>query len=391
MSDSIVSERQKFKRTPVGNIPVDWAVKSIGELAECVAGGTPKTSVPEYWNGDIRWMNSGELNLKQVSEVEGRITAAGLENSNAKIIPAKCVLIGLAGQGKTRGTVAMNLLELCTNQSIAAILPNPAFVTEYLYYNLDFRYDELRRLSGGDSGRGGLNLSAIRSLLIPLPPIPEQHKIAAILHSLDNEIKCNREKLNRDAEMRRAVIELLLRHGVTGKGNPQWRSVPLIEAATLQRGIDLPVQSRVSGVIPIYGSNGLLGDHNSSPFKGPGVITGRSGTIGRVFYADGPYWPLNTTLHVIDFHGNLPRFIKLLLEFLHLEHFVASTGVPSLNRNSVHPHRVLIPSRKEQEQIVAIAGALDETIELNFKNLGRIIAMRKSIQGILVSGKIRPG
>lgn len=189
MSDSIVSERQKFKRTPAGNIPVDWAVKSIGELAECVAGGTPKTSVPEYWNGDIRWMNSGELNLKRVTEVEGRITEAGLQNSNAKIIPTKCVLIGLAGQGKTRGTVAMNLVEICTNQSIAAILPNSAFVAEYLYYNLDFRYDELRRLSGGDSGRGGLNLSAIRSLLIPLPPLPEQQKIAAILLSVDENIQ----------------------------------------------------------------------------------------------------------------------------------------------------------------------------------------------------------
>lgn len=207
MSDSIVSERQKFKRTPVGNIPVDWAVKSIGELAECAAGGTPQTSIPEYWNGDIRWMNSGELNLKRVREVEGRITEAGLQNSNAKIIPIRCVLIGLAGQGKTRGTVAMNLIELCTNQSIAAILPTPAFIPEFLYYNLDSRYGELRGLSGGESGRGGLNLSTIRSILVPLPPLPEQREIAAILSSVDRNIEIVRETLAKRRVLKRGVIE----------------------------------------------------------------------------------------------------------------------------------------------------------------------------------------
>jgi type I restriction enzyme S subunit len=205
MSDSIVSERQKFKRTPIGNIPVDWAVKSIGELAECVSGGTPNTSVAEYWNGKIRWMNSGELNLKWVEEVEGRITQEGLDNSSAKILPPKCVLIGLAGQGKTRGTAAINLVELCTNQSIAAILPNSAFVPEYLYYNLDSRYDELRRLSGGESGRGGLNLSTIRSLLIPLPPISEQQKIADLLRHLDDAVMLGSKTLDRLRMMRKSV------------------------------------------------------------------------------------------------------------------------------------------------------------------------------------------
>src|SRR5262249_36825675 len=118
----------------------EWKVKKIGEFTDCTAGGTPSTGVPAYWGGTIRWMSSGELNLKRVEEVEGRITEAGLHNSSTKLIPKRCVLIGLAGQGKTRGTVAINFVELCTNQSIAAVFPNPAFVPEYLYFNLDSRY-----------------------------------------------------------------------------------------------------------------------------------------------------------------------------------------------------------------------------------------------------------
>jgi len=106
-------------------------------------------------------MNSGELHLKRVLDVEGRITEYGLKNSATKLIPEKCVLIGLAGQGKTRGTVALNMVQLCTNQSIAAIIPCEEVSSDYLYHNLDMRYKELRSISTGEGGRGGLNLTLI--------------------------------------------------------------------------------------------------------------------------------------------------------------------------------------------------------------------------------------
>ncbi len=147
---------------------VEWEAKKIGEISDkIIAGGTPSTLKKEYWQGDIRWMNSGELNLKRVYEVENRITKLGLNKSSTKLIPRRCILIGLAGQGKTRGTVAMNMVELCTNQSIASIYPKPEiFNEEFLYHNLDFRYEELRGLSTGDGGRGGLNLQIIKSINI---------------------------------------------------------------------------------------------------------------------------------------------------------------------------------------------------------------------------------
>lgn len=176
----------------------EWVEKSINDISPVVtAGGTPSTSEPKYWGGGIRWMNSGELNLKRVHEVQGRITELGLNNSSTKIIPPKCILIGLAGQGKTRGTVAMNMVELCTNQSIAAIFPNELlFDSEFLYHNLDGRYDELRRLSAGDGGRGGLNLQIIKNLKIHLPKSKrEQKKIADCLSSLDDLICSEESKL----------------------------------------------------------------------------------------------------------------------------------------------------------------------------------------------------
>jgi len=191
----------------------EWEVKNIGDFASATAGGTPSTLVPEYWNGDIRWMSSGELNLKKVYGVEGRITEIGLKNSSTKIVPPKCVLIGLAGQGKTRGTAAINYIELCTNQSIAAIFPNDSFVPEYLFYNLYLRYNELRNLSTGDSGRGGLNLKIIKGIPIPFPSKKEQQAIAQILTDMGAEIESLEQKQNKYKAIKQGMMQELL----TGK------------------------------------------------------------------------------------------------------------------------------------------------------------------------------
>ena len=191
----------------------EWEVNRVGEFTDCTAGGTPSTLIASYWGGPIRWMSSGELNLKRVEEVEGRITSEGLRNSSTKMIPKKCVLIGLAGQGKTRGTVAINFVELCTNQSIAAIFPSPSFVSEYLYYNLDARYDELRELSAGDGGRGGLNLSIIKAIEVPLPSLPEQAAIAEVLGEMDTELVSLEQRREKTRALKQAMMQELL----TGK------------------------------------------------------------------------------------------------------------------------------------------------------------------------------
>lgn len=191
----------------------EWKMKRVEQFTDCTSGGTPSTSIPSYWGGAIRWMSSGELNLKRVFEVEGRITELGLHSSSTKMIPKKCVLIGLAGQGKTRGTVAINLIELCTNQSIAAILPDSSFFPEYLYYNLSMRYDELRSLSTGDGGRGGLNLTIIKLLVIPLPQLEEQTAIAAVLSDMDVEIDALKQRRDKTRAVKQGMMQELL----TGK------------------------------------------------------------------------------------------------------------------------------------------------------------------------------
>jgi type I restriction enzyme S subunit len=140
-----------------------------------------------------------------------------------------------------------------------------------------------------------------------------------------------------------------------------WRVAPLGEVCTLQRGYDLPTARRISGRFPLVTSSGPTDTHNEAKVKGPGVVTGRSGSIGSVFFVEQDFWPLNTALYVKNFHGNDPKFVWYLLQFFDLSRFASGAGVPTLNRNDVHGEDVSIPiSYDEQKRIVAV---LDEAFE----------------------------
>jgi type I restriction enzyme S subunit len=140
-----------------------------------------------------------------------------------------------------------------------------------------------------------------------------------------------------------------------------WKAKPLGDVCTLQRGFDLPTQNRRPGAHPLISSSGIVDTHDESRVQGPGVITGRSGSIGNVFYVERDFWPLNTALYVRDFHDNFPRFVYYLLIAFDLKRFSGGAGVPTLNRNDVHNVTVLVPeSVEEQQRIVA---SLDEAFE----------------------------
>jgi type I restriction enzyme S subunit len=200
-----------FKQTEVGLIPEDWYLNKVKDFTYTTAGGTPSTVEDSYWNGNIPWMNSGELNKIKVYNTDNFITIDGLNNSSTKLIPKNCVLIGLAGQGKTRGTVAINKIELCTNQSIGAFYPSSSVFQDYLFYNLQRRYHELRSLSTGDGGRGGLNLFILNNLLIPLPPtIEEQQSIATALGDADTWIESLEKLIAKKRLIKQGAMQELL-------------------------------------------------------------------------------------------------------------------------------------------------------------------------------------
>ena len=159
----------------------------------------------------------------------------------------------------------------------------------------------------------------------------------------------------------------------------EWVELPLGDVITLQRGFDLPTQDRKPGKVPIISSSGISGYHSEVAVKAPGVVTGRYGTIGQVFYIKQDYWPLNTTLWVKDFHETDPLFASYLLRTIDFQSCSDKSSVPGVNRNDLHQIRVTVPPRAEQKAIAAVLGALDDKIELNRRMNATLEAMARAL------------
>lgn len=162
-----------------------------------------------------------------------------------------------------------------------------------------------------------------------------------------------------------------------GIGVPNgWRQKKIGDIAPLQRGFDLPVKRLETGSYPVVYSNGVGNYHITYVVRGPGVITGRSGTIGKVHYIDENYWPHNTTLWVTDFRGNDTKYVFYLYSFIDLERFATGSGVPTLNRNDIHLYEVLCPPLPEQQAIATALSDIDGLIH----SLTKLINKKKNIK-----------
>lgn len=148
-----------------------------------------------------------------------------------------------------------------------------------------------------------------------------------------------------------------------------WTRTSLEKFVQFQRGFDLPKGQFIDGEVPVYGSTSILGFHNVAKVKAPGVITGRSGTLGKFQYANADFWPHNTSLWVKDFKGNDPRFAYYLMHCLDFESFNSGGAVPTLNRNVLKAFIIDVPPLPTQQKIASILSAYDDLIENNLKRI----------------------
>jgi len=168
-----------------------------------------------------------------------------------------------------------------------------------------------------------------------------------------------------------------------------WSYQKLGVVAELQRGFDLPSRKRISGNVPIISSGGLSGYHNEAKVKAPGIVTGRYGSIGDVFYIQESFWPLNTSLWVKNFFGNDTKFIYFLLSGFNFKKFSDKTGVPGVNRNDLHAVNVYVPPFSEQQRIAKILTAWDKAITVAEQLITNSQKQKKALMQQLLTGKKR--
>ena len=169
-----------------------------------------------------------------------------------------------------------------------------------------------------------------------------------------------------------------------------WEVKSIFQVAPLQRGFDLPTREIKIGPFPVVYSNGVENFHKIAMATGPGVVTGRSGTLGKVHFIESDYWPHNTSLWVTRFNENDPKFIYYFYKSLRFERFTAGSGVPTLNRNVVHSYRIALPKNKSEQK--KIAQALSDVDSL-LGGLKQLITkkrnLKQAIMQQLLTGQIR--
>jgi len=411
------------------SIPSDWTLTTLGTVSECTLGGTPSTDVPEYWNGEIPWMASGDVNLRRVHAVAGRITRAGLAASNATLIYPPAVAVGLAGQGKTRGTVALTLFTVCTNQSIAMLQGNSASLqTEFLFHNLDHRYEELRARSSG-GGRGGLSKGILDVVPIKLPPLPEQYCISKILDTLDVAIGQTEAIIEKLKLVKQGLLHDLLTRGIDANGElrpPQsqaphlykdsplgwipnnWDALQFSVLARYTNGNTFDAGCWGSHGLPIIRIQNLNGSNSFNYFEGPvnsrwhvfpgDLLFAWSGQRGVSFGPriwSGPEGVLNQHIFkVIEKKDVISK--EFLFEILRFRQSVIEDSAHGFKDSFLHVTRgelgavfAGIPSRDEQSMIVARIAAFESRLREECASLAKNVALKRGLMEDLLIGRVR--
>jgi type I restriction enzyme S subunit len=288
----------------------------------------------------------------------------------------------------------------------------------YFFRSDDGRHELLKNASTVGTPGIGQPLSSLRSIRVPLPPLAEQKAIAAVLGALDDKIELNRRmnatleamartlfqswfvdfdpvraKLDgrRPAALDPATAALFpdcFHETTCGHIPAGWQLGRLGDLCNLKRGHDLPTNTRTAGPIPVISSSGISGTHSDTKVQGPGVVTGRYGTIGKVFYVETDYWPLNTTLFVDDFKRNPPRFIFHALGEVNFQNYTDKAAVPGVNRNHLHEEPTVLPPMELRQAFAIAVSPLWSQHAANERQSHTLATLRDTLLPKLLSGEI---
>jgi type I restriction enzyme, S subunit len=235
-------------------LPEGWVWATIGQCFRVAVGATPSRQQPGYWAGDIPWVSSGEVRFSRIKETKERITPEGLANSSTVINPKGSVLLGMIGEGKTRGQVSILDIEAANNQNCAAIWVSESDIPpEFVYFWLWSRYEETRRGSSGNN-QPALNKSIVESIQIPLPPLDEMKIIAEVLQRRFEQLDEMHAAVEMSLKQSAAQRQNILRAAFAGQLVPQdpddepaEKLLERIRAERLVRGAARPARRRASG------------------------------------------------------------------------------------------------------------------------------------------------
>ncbi len=374
-----------------------WEQRKLGDTLCSLQNNTLSRAEMTYEEGAIKNVHYGDILVKygEVIDVKNEqmpnvVDSTVAEKYRASFLQNGDVVFADTAEDETVGKCSE--IAGLTDETVLSGLhtipyrPQLKFAMGYLgyYLNSDVYHQQLIPLMQGIKVTS-ISKSAMQNTDIVYPKsVDEQKQIGAYFMHLDHLITLHQRKCDETKELKKYMLQKMFPRN--GKKNPEirfagftdaWEQRKVKDIAPLQRGFDLPTSQMEEGVYPVVMSNGIGGYHSQYKVKGPGIVTGRSGTIGKLHYIEDDYWPHNTTLWVTDFYGNNQKFIYYMYQYLDLSRFSTGSGVPTLNRNDVHDEAVYIPNVGEQNKISDYLTTLDHLITLHQRKCDEIKEVKK--------------
>jgi type I restriction enzyme S subunit len=319
-------------------LPSQWKIKYFTDVVSDNSGGNKKLAKSDF-------LQEGEIAIVD----QGKEMIAGYFNDNELIVKSKPPYIVFGDHTRIFKYIDFPFIMGADGTKVLQPKDEETY-TKYLYYFF-------LSINVPDTGYNR-HFKYLKELQIPLPPLDQQKKIAFILDAADAFRQKTKALLAKYDELTQSLF--LDMFGDPVKNEKGWDQVMFTDVLVLKRGYDLPVQDRVYGSHPIMASNGILDWHNEYKVKGPGIVTGRSGTLGQVHMVNTDYWPLNTALYSQNLKDNNPLYILFLLRNFKVERFARGAGVPTLNRNLVHNELIINVPLNLQNQFAERVQAIEQ-------------------------------
>lgn len=364
----------------------EWKTQSISSLCEKIySGGTPNTKNREYWNGELKWLSSGETRNRFIFDTEKRITELGAKESSTRLAESGSVIMASAGQGYTRGQVSMLKTDTYVNQSIIVFKTNSnELLSDYLFYNLSNRYEELRALSDSNSIRGSITTKLFNTMAITIPSLDVQKKIVEIIRAIDEKIE-NYKQINQNLEeMAEAIFDEMFPKVTSGKRTIGEYIIP-------KRGKGLLSKNAVPGQVPVV-AGGLQPAtyHNTSNTVAPVITISASGAnSGYVSLWDIPVWSSDSSFIDAEMTKDV-YFWYIMLKKRQQEIYDMQTG--SAQPHIYPKHISIMPTIKldatKIDNYTNYVSPLFEKIGLNLRENERLAELRDSLLPKLMTGEL---
>lgn len=377
-------------------VPKEWEIKTIGDIATVSSGGTPSRKEQAYWNGDIPWVTTAEVQFKTILDSAEKITKEGLTNSSAKLFPINTILMAMYGQGKTRGQVAKLGIEASTNQACAAIILSSDYCVDYYYQFLIYQYENIRDMSNSGS-QENLSGSIVKSIPVLVPPYFEQEKIAQILFTWDQAISTTEKLLEKSQQQKKALMQQLL----TGKKrlldenginfSEEWQLGHLVDIAKISKGKALSSKDLEIGSFPVI-AGGKTSPYTHSKYTHENVITVSASGAYAGYVAFYPYkiWASDCSVVSNKIGSDINFIYHLLVSMQTIIYSLQSGGAqPHIYPKDIEGLKILIPPLVEQKKIASVLSLADQEIEKLKNKIDCLKQEKKSLMQQLLTGKRR--